>query len=82
MAKEVESRELVQLNATAPCAAGSVCEACGQGFDCGAQGAGCWCTEVQLTEQQRADLRERYRGCLCRPCLERFAAARELPRVG
>jgi hypothetical protein len=74
----VESRELIQLNATAACAPESLCEACGQRFDCGAQSGGCWCAEVQLTEEVRAHLRERYTNCLCRACLERFAAA-EMP---
>lgn len=52
----------------------STCEACGQPFTCGATLAGCWCTEIALSDDVRADLRRRYRTCLCRPCLE--AAAR------
>jgi hypothetical protein len=51
----------------------SVCEACGEEFTCGATLAGCWCTEVKLTDEARASLRERYRKCLCRACLEREA---------
>jgi hypothetical protein len=51
----------------------STCEACGQPFTCGATLAGCWCTEVALTDDVRADLRQRYRKCLCRPCLEAAA---------
>lgn len=51
----------------------SVCEACGGEFVCGAPLAGCWCAEVELSEAVRAELRARYRGCLCRGCLERFA---------
>lgn len=54
----------------------SVCEACGDEFVCGASLAGCWCAEVELTEAVRAELRARYKGCLCRACLERFAAGR------
>jgi hypothetical protein len=52
----------------------SVCEACGDEFVCGASLAGCWCAEVELTESVRAELRARYKGCLCRVCLERYAA--------
>jgi hypothetical protein len=51
----------------------SGCEACGAAFSCGAALSGCWCAEVTLTEEVRAGLRERYGGCLCRACLERFA---------
>ena len=52
----------------------SVCEACGGQFVCGASVAGCWCAGVELSEAVRAELRARYRSCLCRGCLERFAA--------
>ena len=52
----------------------AVCEACGGGFVCGASLAGCWCAEVKLSEEVRAELRARYKSCLCRGCLERFAA--------
>ena len=52
----------------------SVCEACGGEFVCGASLAGCWCAEVELSGEARAGLRARYRNCLCRGCLERFAA--------
>lgn len=52
----------------------SVCEACGGEFVCGASLSGCWCMEVKLSEAVRAELRERYSRCLCRVCLERFAA--------
>ena len=53
----------------------SVCEACGAQFKCGASLAGCWCTEIELSESVRQMLRTKYRNCLCRACLERFAAA-------
>ena len=49
----------------------STCEACGSAFTCGASLQGCWCTEVRVTAEARADLRARYRDCLCRDCLER-----------
>ncbi|HEY6189084.1 MAG TPA: cysteine-rich CWC family protein [Pyrinomonadaceae bacterium] len=53
----------------------STCEACGDSFNCGATLEGCWCTEVALSEQARAQLRARYQQCLCRKCLEGFAEA-------
>ena len=52
----------------------STCEACGEPFVCGATLTGCWCTEITLAAETRAELRSRYRGCLCRACLERAAA--------
>ncbi|MGH9882003.1 MAG: cysteine-rich CWC family protein [Pyrinomonadaceae bacterium] len=51
----------------------STCQACGNNFSCGATLSGCWCSEVKLTEETRADLRTRFSGCLCRGCLEKFA---------
>jgi len=56
----------------------STCDACGGEFTCGATLAGCWCTEIKLTDAVRADLRSRYKKCLCRSCLER-AATQGLP---
>jgi hypothetical protein len=53
----------------------STCEACGAAFTCGATLAGCWCTEVKLSDETRADLRTKYERCLCRECLEKGAAA-------
>jgi Cysteine-rich CWC len=55
----------------------STCEACGAEFTCGASLAGCWCTEIKLSEAVRKILRARYRNCLCRACLERFALMHE-----
>jgi hypothetical protein len=52
----------------------SACESCGGEFTCGATLAGCWCGEIKLSEATRDALRARFRGCLCRTCLERFAA--------
>jgi hypothetical protein len=49
------------------------CESCGGEFTCGATLAGCWCSEVKLSEAALAELRARFKGCLCRECLERFA---------
>ena len=49
------------------------CEACGEEFHCGASVWGCWCAEVQLNEQTRAELRQKYKNCLCRACMEKAA---------
>lgn len=51
------------------------CEACGGDFNCGATLKGCWCSEISLSDESRAELRARYTGCLCRACLEGFASA-------
>ena len=51
----------------------SVCAACGGEFSCGASLRGCWCSEVKVSDATRAELSSRYRGCLCRDCLERVA---------
>jgi hypothetical protein len=34
--------------------------------------------EVKLTDELRARLRERFQNCLCRACLERYAAGEGL----
>jgi len=47
----------------------STCEACGNQFTCGATLTGCWCSEIKLSDEQRAELKGRYRNCLCRECL-------------
>jgi hypothetical protein len=51
----------------------SSCEACGGDFTCGATLTGCWCSEIKLSDETRAKLKSRFRGCLCRKCLEGFA---------
>jgi hypothetical protein len=48
------------------------CEACGGKFMCGATLAGCWCSEVKISEAARAELKQKYKGCVCRACLEKF----------
>jgi hypothetical protein len=55
-----------------------VCEGCGAPFHCGMQLRGCWCSEVRLDDAQRATLRGRFRGCLCRVCLEKAAGCAAL----
>ncbi|HYX28502.1 MAG TPA: cysteine-rich CWC family protein [Pyrinomonadaceae bacterium] len=49
------------------------CEACGNEFSCGASVFGCWCSEIELTDETRAELRSRYRDCLCRECLASYS---------
>jgi len=67
-----------KINGPAPCLEEhSTCEACGSPFDCGATLAGCWCTQLKLTEQLLSTLRARYRACLCRSCLERLVEAEQ-----
>jgi hypothetical protein len=44
-----------------------LCESCGTAFECRA--GACWCDDVALTDLVRAELRARYRDCLCPPCL-------------
>lgn len=53
----------------------STCEACGSQFTCGATLAGCWCSELKLSERQRAELKDRYRSCLCSECLRSIVSA-------
>jgi len=52
----------------------STCEACGSQFTCGATLAGCWCSEIKLSDEQRAELKDRYRTCLCGECLRAIAS--------
>jgi hypothetical protein len=51
----------------------SVCESCGSSFTCGANLGGCWCAEIKLSDETRAELKTLYRNCLCRECLERLS---------
>jgi hypothetical protein len=51
-----------------------VCEACGNEFVCGASLRGCWCSEINLSDATRAELKSLYRDCLCRGCLEKVSA--------
>ncbi|HWQ36176.1 MAG TPA: cysteine-rich CWC family protein [Blastocatellia bacterium] len=50
------------------------CEACGQSFVCGFSLKGCWCLQVKLSRATRERLKEKYRHCLCRSCLEKAEA--------
>jgi cysteine-rich CWC protein len=62
-------KELVNPDRRAP----RECEACGKPFVCGASLKGCWCLQVKLNAETRKELRERYKRCLCRECLMKFA---------
>jgi hypothetical protein len=53
------------------------CEACGEDFVCGAALTGCWCTEIKLSAEVRAKLRQSYQHCLCRACLEKEVLSAE-----
>jgi hypothetical protein len=52
--------------------AAAVCESCGHPFTCGATLKGCWCSEIKLSDETRAQLKSSYRNCLCRDCLEKL----------
>jgi hypothetical protein len=46
------------------------CESCGEQFICGAGLKGCWCMEIKLDAAARAKMRQQFRDCLCRNCLQ------------
>ena len=56
----------------------AACEACGGPFTCGAKLSGCWCSAISLSDETRAQLKARYRNCLCRECLGKAAASEAL----
>jgi len=70
---KVEVRKLLKIFSSQK-GAEETCAACGEKFVCGVTLAECWCSEVKLSETARAELKMRYKSCLCRKCLERFAA--------
>ena len=53
------------------------CSACGNDFVCGVSLKGCWCSEIKLDDEARAELRTQYSDCLCRGCLEKIAADKD-----
>ena len=53
--------------------ANKTCESCGEAFGCGARLAGCWCTELTLTEPQAESIKAKFDYCLCPRCLAKFA---------
>ena len=46
------------------------CESCSNDFTCGVSLKGCWCSEVEVSDEARAQMRSQYKDCLCRNCLE------------
>ena len=51
----------------------SLCEGCGEEFVCGASLKGCWCMKVDLTDENREELKSKFKDCLCPNCLEKLA---------
>ena len=51
----------------------SACEACGEPFACELSATGCWCSDVKLTDATRAEIRAKYKHCLCPSCLRGYA---------
>jgi hypothetical protein len=51
-----------------------MCERCGGEFACEIGLKGCWCTDVALSEATRKNMRDQYKDCLCRACLEALDA--------
>ncbi len=60
----------------------SRCPRCGGGFHCGASESRCDCFELKLSPTLRAELAQRYRGCLCLACLRELAAPSQAPAPG
>ncbi|MBL7744440.1 MAG: cysteine-rich CWC family protein [Chitinophagaceae bacterium] len=55
------------------------CQRCNAAFECKPGNiTQCQCFEVQLSEEQRAYLEEKYGDCLCRKCLEQVKEEFEL----
>jgi len=52
------------------------CPRCDAAFGCAIARGGCWCAELTLSGELRAQLAARYEDCLCPSCL------RELGRAG
>ena len=51
-----------------------VCEACHQAFECGQYG--CWCTKLNITEQQMTWIEQSFQDCLCPRCLQKVVDGR------
>jgi hypothetical protein len=49
------------------------CSKCGLPFDCGGL-LGCWCRDIRLDPAALSALRQQFGDCLCRACLETYAA--------
>lgn len=48
------------------------CESCGAEFTCNAGQETCWCFEVEVSPEKLEDLRENFKSCLCKDCLEKI----------
>jgi len=58
------------------------CPRCGGPFACGVgadPATPCFCVSITLGPERLAELRARYRDCLCADCLRALASAPELP---
>ena len=47
------------------------CESCGAEFTCNAGQETCWCFDVKVAPENLDELREKYKQCLCKNCLEK-----------
>ena len=57
---------------------GAVCPRCGDRFQCGENGvAPCACSTIALGAELLAELRARFRSCLCLSCLTELAGERK-----
>ncbi len=45
------------------------CPRCGAAFGCAIATGACWCAELTLTPDRRAQLAADFAGCLCPACL-------------
>ena len=58
------------------------CPRCGGAFHCGVNDAvPCPCTTITLSAAQRAELHERYSGCLCLTCLAELQQQADQPAM-
>ncbi len=52
------------------------CPRCDARFGCEIATGGCWCAELTIGDEQRAQLAAGYEDCLCESCLRELAATR------
>lgn len=52
----------------------SVCESCGEEYICGATVKGCWCMKLDVSDEARAEMKAKYKKCLCPNCLEAYSS--------
>jgi len=46
-----------------------ICERCGREFEC-LHSDHCWCLEIKIPEHVAKAIKNKYKDCLCRHCLE------------